>query len=118
MFGSTLLTRLMDGADGFITQHTGRDFTGGTLTELHAAGRGVLFLRNFPVTSVTSVKVDPARQFGSETVRARPGAAVDYRTGLSAHVADVWYQAADWPELSAAHTAVLALAEAELKWGS
>jgi uncharacterized phiE125 gp8 family phage protein len=66
----TLLTRLMDGADAFVAQHTGRDFTGGTFTETHPAGRGVLFLRNFPVTSVTSVKVDPARQFGSDTVRA------------------------------------------------
>ena len=71
--GSTddaILTRLMDGADAFIAQHTGRDFAGGTFTETHTAGRGVLFLRNFPVTSVTSVKVDPARQFGAATVRA------------------------------------------------
>lgn len=66
----TLLARLMNGADAFIAQHTGRNFDGGTFTELHPAGRGVLFLRNFPVTSVTSVKVDPARQFGSDTVRA------------------------------------------------
>jgi uncharacterized phiE125 gp8 family phage protein len=66
----TLLTRLMDGADAFIAQHTGRDFAGGTFTETHSAGRAVLFLRNFPVTSVTSVKIDPARQFGAETVRA------------------------------------------------
>jgi uncharacterized phiE125 gp8 family phage protein len=65
-----LLTRLMSGADAFVTQHTGRDFTGGTFTETHPAGRGVLFLRNYPVTDVTSVKVDPARQFGSDTVRA------------------------------------------------
>ncbi len=66
----TLLTRLMDGADAFIAQHTGRDFAGGTFTETHPAGRAVLFLRNYPVTSVTSVKVDPARQFGASTVRA------------------------------------------------
>ncbi len=66
----TLLTRLLDGADAFIAQHTGRDFAGGTFTETHPAGRSVLFLRNYPVTSVTSVKVDPARQFGSDTVRA------------------------------------------------
>ena len=66
----TLLTRLMNGADAFITQHTGRNFDGGTFTETHPAGHSVLFLRNYPVTSVTSVKVDPARQFGSDTVRA------------------------------------------------
>lgn len=65
-----LLVRLMGGADAFIAEHTGRDFDGGAFTELHPAGRTTLFLRNFPVTSVTSVKVDPARQFGSDTVRA------------------------------------------------
>jgi uncharacterized phiE125 gp8 family phage protein len=65
----TLLTHLMNGADAFVARHTGRDFAGGTFTETHPAGRDVLFLTNYPVTSVTSVKVDPARQFGSETVR-------------------------------------------------
>ena len=66
----TLLNRLMDGADAYIALHTGRDFAGGTYTEAHPAGRTMLFLHNYPVTSVTSVKVDPARQFGSDTVRA------------------------------------------------
>lgn len=66
----TLLNKLMDSADAFIAKHTGRDFAGGTFTEVHPAGRSVLFLRNYPVTSVTSVKVDPARQFGSDTARA------------------------------------------------
>jgi hypothetical protein len=66
----TLLNRLMDGADAFVALHTGRDFAGGTFTETHPAGRAVLFLRNYPVTGVTSVKVDPARQFGADTVRA------------------------------------------------
>src|SRR5262249_42418200 len=66
----TLLNRLMDGADAYIAQLTGRDFAGGTYTETHPAGHDLLFLNNFPVTSVTSVKVDPARQFGSDTARA------------------------------------------------
>lgn len=65
-----LLTRLMDGADAFVALHTGRNFDGGTFTELHPAGRTTLLLGNFPVASVTSVKVDPARQFGAATVRA------------------------------------------------
>ena len=65
-----LLARLMGGADGFIAAHTGRDFAGGTFTELHPAGAEALFLRNFPVTGVASVKVDAARLFGAETVRA------------------------------------------------
>ena len=66
----TLLTRLMDGAVGFIADYTGRDFAGGTFTETHAAGRDVIFLRNFPISSVTSVKADTARQFGPDTLRS------------------------------------------------
>ena len=66
----TLLNRLLTGADAFIASVTGRDFAGGTFTETHPAGRAILFLRNYPVTSVTGVKADATRQFGSDTVRA------------------------------------------------
>jgi uncharacterized phiE125 gp8 family phage protein len=66
----TLLTSLLSAADAFIAQHTGRDFTGGTYTETHAAGTSALFLANYPVTGVTSVKVDSSRAFGSDTLRA------------------------------------------------
>src|SRR3954451_24632336 len=62
-----VLTRLLDVADGFIAEHTGRNFAGGTFTETHPAGGSLVFLRNYPVTSVTSLKVDSARQFGAET---------------------------------------------------
>jgi uncharacterized phiE125 gp8 family phage protein len=62
-----VLSRLIDAADGYIADFTGRDFAGGTFTETHPAGRGVVFLRNYPVTAVTSLKVDSARAFGSET---------------------------------------------------
>lgn len=65
----TLLTNLLSAADAFVAQHTGRDFAGGTYTEAHAAGTSVLFLANYPVTSVTSVKVDSSRAFGSDTLR-------------------------------------------------
>ncbi len=64
-----LLTRLMDTAESFIAQYTGRDFNGGTYTETHPAGGPLLFLQNFPVASVTSLRVDADRQFGSETAR-------------------------------------------------
>ena len=69
--GSTddaVLTRLMDAADGFIAEFTSRQFAGGAFTETHPAGRSLAFLKNYPVTSVTSVKVDSARQFGAETL--------------------------------------------------
>jgi uncharacterized phiE125 gp8 family phage protein len=64
------LTRLLDAADAFIADYTGRAFAGGSFTELHAAGHELVFLRNFPVDTLTSLKVDAARQFGPETVRA------------------------------------------------
>jgi uncharacterized phiE125 gp8 family phage protein len=64
-----LLTRLMDAADAFISEFTSRNFAGGSFTETHPAGRSLVFLRNYPVASVTSLKVDATRQFGSETAR-------------------------------------------------
>jgi uncharacterized phiE125 gp8 family phage protein len=64
-----LLARLLEAAEGFVADYTGRDFAGGTFTETHPAGRSVVFLRNYPVASVTSLKVDAARQFGAETAR-------------------------------------------------
>jgi len=65
-----VLTRLLDAADDFIATFTGRGFAGGTFTEVHAAGHDLVFLRNFPVDTLTSLKVDAARQFGTYTERA------------------------------------------------
>ncbi len=65
-----VLNRLIDAADAFILEYTGRVFAGGSFTELHPAGHAFVFLNNFPVDTVTSLKVDAARQFGPETVRA------------------------------------------------
>jgi uncharacterized phiE125 gp8 family phage protein len=65
-----VLTRLLDAADGFVSGFTGRDFVGGAFAETHPAGRSLVFLRNYPVAAVTSLKVDPARQFGAGTERA------------------------------------------------
>ncbi len=62
-----VLTRLMDAADSYITDFTSRAFVGGTFTETHPAGHTLIFLRNWPTVSITSLKVDSARQFGSET---------------------------------------------------
>jgi hypothetical protein len=64
-----LLARLMDGADGFVAAHTGREFAGGTFTELHPAG-AERCSSQLPGGGVASVKVDAARQFGADTVRA------------------------------------------------
>lgn len=64
-----LLEQLQTMADEFINSHCGRDFRGGTFTELHPAGVRMIFLTNYPVTAVTSVKVDPDGNFGSESLR-------------------------------------------------
>jgi uncharacterized phiE125 gp8 family phage protein len=62
-----LLSALMDSADQFVAEFCGRDFGGGTFTEYHAGNGVVVFLRNYPVQAVTSVKVDPSYGFGSQT---------------------------------------------------
>ncbi|WP_202920509.1 head-tail connector protein [Urbifossiella limnaea] len=62
------LTRLLAAADSFIAEHTGRAFGGGTFTEVHAGNTGLLFLRNYPVSAVAGVRVDAARQFGTDTI--------------------------------------------------
>ena len=63
----TLLDALRDAADEFLPRHCGRGFCGGSYTEDHPGGR-LVFLRQFPVAAVTSVKVDSTRVFGTETV--------------------------------------------------
>src|SRR5215207_2219451 len=63
-----LLSALMDAADQYVAGYCGRDFAGGTFTEYHPGGEPFVFLRNYPVQSITSVKSDPAYGFGAETV--------------------------------------------------
>jgi uncharacterized phiE125 gp8 family phage protein len=62
-----LLNQVRTAADAFVEQFCGRAFTGGSFTEDHPGGSRVLFLRNYPISSVTSVKADPDRAFGAET---------------------------------------------------
>jgi hypothetical protein len=64
----TLLNVLRDSADDWISNHCDRDFGGGTYTEYHPGGSEFIHLKNYPVQSVTSVKVDPGYGFGSDTL--------------------------------------------------
>jgi uncharacterized phiE125 gp8 family phage protein len=64
----TLLGLLQDSADTAIENYCNRDFAGGSFTEEHPGGSEFVHLRNYPVDSVTSVKVDASRAFGAETV--------------------------------------------------
>jgi hypothetical protein len=64
----TLIGLLQDSADASIANYCNRDFAGGSFTEYHPGGSEFVHLRNFPVDSVTSVKVDVNRVFGSDTI--------------------------------------------------
>jgi uncharacterized phiE125 gp8 family phage protein len=99
----TLLTQLVDAADGFIADYTGRAFAGGTFTETYSAGQLLVFLRNFPVASVTSVKVDAARAFGSDTIRSSDTYVVHADRGVIESLNGPFLpprggQRDDWPE--------------------
>src|SRR5262245_46194811 len=78
----SLLGLLMDSADAWVENYTGRDFAGGTYTEYFAGGAEVLILTNFPISGVTSVKVDPAGSFGAETVVAATSYVVESQRGV------------------------------------
>ena len=62
-----LLALLQDTADAWVANHCGRDFAGGSFTEYHPGATGFVFLRHYPVQSVTSLRVDAAHGFGSTT---------------------------------------------------
>ena len=63
----TLLGLLQDSADQWISNYCGRDFGGGTYTEYHPGGSEFVHLKNFPVDSVSSVKIDPGHVFPAST---------------------------------------------------
>jgi hypothetical protein len=77
-----LLDLLRDSADAFVALHCGRDFVAGTYTEYHAGDQATVRLRNYPVASVTSVKVDVLGGFGAETVLPATAYAIDAERGL------------------------------------
>jgi hypothetical protein len=64
----TLLGLLQGSADQLINNYCNRNFEGGTFTEYHPGGSEFLLVRNYPLTSITSIKVDSTHQFGSETL--------------------------------------------------
>ena len=99
----TLLNQLLGAAESFIQEHTGRSFAGGTFTEYLAAGGSMLFLQNWPVASVTSLRIDPARQFGSTTERDSTTFAIHANRGVIESIAGPFLPpyrkgSDDWPE--------------------
>ena len=63
----TLLAQIQTAADSFVEAYCQRTFLGGTFTEFHPGGATVLFLRNYPVAAISSVRVDASRQFDPST---------------------------------------------------
>lgn len=99
----TLLNQLLSAADSFIQELTGRSFAGGTFTEYHSAGGSMIFLKNWPVASVTSLRIDPARQFGSTTERDATTYAVHSDRGVIESIDGPFLPpyrkgSDDWPE--------------------
>jgi hypothetical protein len=64
----SLLALLQDAADNFIKNWCDRDFEGGSFTEYHPGGAPFVYLRNYPVASVTSVNVDSSYTFAATTL--------------------------------------------------
>jgi hypothetical protein len=64
----SLLGLLQDSADAWLTGYCERDFGGGTFTEYHPGATAFVFLRNYPVTGVSSVKADAGYGFGASTL--------------------------------------------------
>jgi len=99
----TMLTQLMDAADSFVEEHTGRSFEGGAFTETHPGGSDKVFLQNFPVAAITSLRVDPDRAFGSETERDPTTYVVHADRGVIESLTGPFLQpyrkgSDDWPE--------------------
>ena len=99
----TLLTQLLAAAESFVQEQTGRNFAGGSFTEYHAAGGGSIFLKNWPVSSITSLRVDPAREFGASTERDATTYVVHETRGVVESVVGPFLPpyrkgSRDWPE--------------------
>ncbi len=63
-----LLTQLQLAADSYVETICGRNFNGGTFIEDHPGGGHLLFLNNYPVTGISSVKVDATRLFPADSL--------------------------------------------------
>lgn len=63
-----LLTKLQEAAENFVANHCGRSFDGGTFIEDHHGNVKMILLHNFPVASITSLKIDSSRNFDADTI--------------------------------------------------
>jgi hypothetical protein len=63
-----LLTLFQGSADQWVADYLGHDPAGGSYTEYHPGNSAFVHLQNYPVASLTSVKVDPSYLFGADSV--------------------------------------------------
>lgn len=66
---AALVARVAAAADQTIRRYLGRDFTAGPFTEYHSGGTRLLFLAQYPVAAVTSLRVDSLRIFPTASER-------------------------------------------------
>ena len=78
----SLLGLLQESADAWLTGFCERDFAGGTFTEYHPGATAFVFLRNYPVTGVTSVKADAGYGFGASTLVPATASVVHAERGV------------------------------------
>lgn len=79
------ITRLIPAVDAFIKEYCNRTvLEETTITEYHSTGEGqiVLMLKNWPVSSITSLYDDPYRSYGAGTLIASTDYILDESTGI------------------------------------
>ena len=65
----TILTSIKDAVESWVKQYVDRDLIVTSYTEYHDGdGSGSLKLRNYPITTITSIYADPARLFAAATL--------------------------------------------------
>lgn len=62
-----LLGQLQAQADSYVETFCGRKFSPATFTEYHPGGARILFLMNYPVAELSSIRVDANGEFEADT---------------------------------------------------
>lgn len=85
-----ILTLIKDGVEAAVKKHCDRDFILTTYTEYYNGdGSSRLFVKNFPITAITTIHDDPARAFGATTQIAATYIVSDVSELLNAGIIDL-----------------------------
>jgi hypothetical protein len=77
-----ILTPLLTSAESFVEDFCGRSFQGGTFVEFYPGGMDRIFLRQFPILAVASLRVDATGEFDPETERPANSYAIHSDRGV------------------------------------